>query len=280
MKEGLVGSEIELPDPHSEDDINFLITDRIGRGAQGTAYIIKSPTNEEYVLKIIPTEFINELKVFKKIMIEGLHPKYVVRIYAFLISDDDKIYLILERLKGSDVGTMITDFNLDETINFAQQAIKGLSYLHERDIFHRDIKPENIVWNPQTKELKYIDFGAACSVDIECPGVHGAPMYAPPDLMKMIAEDDESPDSQKGLDVYALGIVLYQLAHQTKDPFKIKGAPPISLAQLINFIEDKEQLISNTGNKELDNLINGMIENDPQKRLTIKEAQELIKNWN
>ena len=39
------------------------------------------------------------------------------------------------------------------------KVLEALAYLHSQGVCHRDIKPENILYDPQTENLKLIDFG-------------------------------------------------------------------------------------------------------------------------
>lgn len=48
-----------------------------------------------------------------------------------------------------------------EARNIVTQLLEVLSYLQEQEIVHRDIKPENIIINPDTLQVKIIDFGFA-----------------------------------------------------------------------------------------------------------------------
>lgn len=270
------GDLIELPDPDSDDDVDFVVVRLLGKGMQGTSYIIKKASGDdesEYVLKIIPKKYINELRMFEKIMATNKPSRNIVQIYGYDIKNDGYIYLIMQKVSGVPVDKIISNFPSTDLNTFAMQAISGLNYLHSRNMYHRDIKPDNIIWDEANKRLKYIDFGAACGVGIKCPDIHGAPLYLAPEYLEIM--DDYSPDILKALDVYALGVILYQLANNTEHPFP--GETDIhSMKDLLTFVRTKPELVSNSGNLKLDQIINSMIKNDPRERITIDMAEEML----
>ena len=62
--------------------------------------------------------------------------------------DEDKIYLILEYAPGGELYKTLTEigkFSEKVAANYISQLIKGLEYMHSKDIIHRDIKPENLL---------------------------------------------------------------------------------------------------------------------------------------
>ena len=40
-----------------------------------------------------------------------------------------------------------------------EQVLSGLAYMHKMNICHRDIKPDNILYDPETEQVKIVDFG-------------------------------------------------------------------------------------------------------------------------
>ena len=55
--------------------------------------------------------------------------------------------------------------------------------MHSRNISHRDMKPENVIYNPQTGEVKIIDFGFACISKDKLRVFCGTPSYMSPEIV-------------------------------------------------------------------------------------------------
>jgi calcium/calmodulin-dependent protein kinase kinase 2 len=103
----------------------------------------------------------------------------------------------------------------------------ALHYLHSKGIVHRDLKPANILieeFDGEMKILKIGDFGIS-KVDIQkmkktiTSTLAGGttPAYMAPELMT-----DENATSSK-VDMWALGIILYQLVSSGRHPFEAKN---------------------------------------------------------
>ena len=59
------------------------------------------------------------------------------------------------------------DFSIDCIKRYIYSILQGLDYAHQRGIIHRDIKPGNVLFQPETKTVKIVDWGLA---DIYEPG--------------------------------------------------------------------------------------------------------------
>ena len=98
------------------------------------------------------------------------------------------------------------------------QLARALAYCHEKGVLHRDIKPENLMIRDDGM-LKLMDFGIAQVVDTRRMTVTGqilgSPAYMAPEHVEGRPLDFRS-------DVFALGVVLYQLA-TGELPFKGKN---------------------------------------------------------
>jgi serine/threonine protein kinase len=74
---------------------------------------------------------------------------------------DSTLTMVLEDFEGQSLKLLISQrqLGLDEFLHIAIKTTVGLVAIHQANIIHKDINPSNIVYNPQTEQLKIIDFG-------------------------------------------------------------------------------------------------------------------------
>ncbi len=102
--------------------------------------------------------------------------------------------------------------SLEEFLKIAIAATDYLSNLHAANIIHKDINPANIVFNPETKELKIIDFGISTKLTRENPTLknpnvlEGTLAYISPEQTGRM---NRFLDYRS--DFYSLGVTFYQL---------------------------------------------------------------------
>lgn len=117
-------------------------------------------------------------------------------------------YLVLELVTGTTLRHVLDDFetiDAERAIELMQAVLEGLDAAHRAGIIHRDIKPENILLSNEGR-IKLSDFGLARTVDnrTEAKDVLGTVGYMAPELVTGGA-------STKATDVYACGIMLYEM---------------------------------------------------------------------
>ncbi|HLU66489.1 MAG TPA: serine/threonine-protein kinase, partial [Kofleriaceae bacterium] len=141
------------------------------------------------------------------------HPN-VARLYGGGITDRNEPYLVVELLEGRslrDVIKMEGRVEPARAAGYAWQALQGLTAIHAAGVMHRDLKPANLMLQPSGDAIErvvLIDFGFAA---LEGGGrltaqghVVGSLAYLPPERLMGEQGDERS-------DLYALGIVLYEL---------------------------------------------------------------------
>lgn len=122
---------------------------------------------------------------------------------------DGQPYLVLELLDGRDLRAeqqRLGVLSIPAALNIAMQVARGLSALHEANIVHRDIKLENL-FLCSDGHVEILDLGAAARIG-ESAG-EGAPSLGTP--RTMAPEQYEGKPVDGRTDLYALGIVLYEL---------------------------------------------------------------------
>ena len=159
-----------------------------------------------------------------------LDHRNVVRIHDCDQLPDGKLFLCMELLDGETLRQVIRGGERPdplEVIDIGLQACDAIHAAHEHGILHRDLTPSNIVrLRDPARTIKIIDWGLCKYLDlfyVRSPSKYGAPpgsrlvtplgcRFGTPEYMapEMIARDSPHPPSF-GTDVYALGVVLYEL---------------------------------------------------------------------
>jgi serine/threonine protein kinase len=122
---------------------------------------------------------------------------------------DGSPYLVLELLEGRDLRAeqqRLGMLSIPAALDIASQVLRGLSVLHDANIVHRDIKLENIFLCADG-HVEILDLGAAAQMG-ESAG-EGTPSLGTP--RTMAPEQYEGKPVDGRTDLYALGIVLYEL---------------------------------------------------------------------
>ena len=88
--------------------------------------------------------------------------------------------------------------------NVALGIVKGMMYLHEREIVMRDLKPANVGFDEEGN-VRLFDFGMARRLeDCDPNEICGSPRYMPPEIMA-------GNGYSFGADVYSFGVILYEI---------------------------------------------------------------------
>ena len=194
----------------SKNGENVQIPEEKGSGAMGKVYQIgKSPCY--YAAKVPKKNPKKPLANQELLMIEGTLLKkiqnrcsefFLCFTAAFII--DGEYWLVTEYINYPDLFDSIV--NPDPVpINAAavKNLIDGLKALHDLDVAHLDIKPENIHYNPETNQIKYIDFGLACDQQT-CRGGSGTLKMVPPETFEIT-----TLEQAKKSDLWSLGVTIY-----------------------------------------------------------------------
>jgi serine/threonine-protein kinase len=207
----------------------YKIIQLIAQGGMGAVYKAVHPTlKRNVILKKLTvrgsSEFIERFKREARIMMDFKH-EGIVTVYDHF-KEGNSYYIVQEYVDG---------FSLDELIrrkrNLADElglyifgrVCKALEYAHDHGVIHRDIKPANVLIS-RKGEVKLVDFGIAGYEDEDDEGLTrqgmtlGTFAYMPPEQFKNTRNVD------KCADIYAMGVMLYEMA-TGKKPFPGNFSP-------------------------------------------------------
>ena len=254
----------------------YEIIEELGAGGMGRVYrAFDKKLQEDVALKLIRPDigadrktterFRNEIKIARKIR----HTN-VCGVYDFH-EEGKTLYLTMEYVRGEDLRSLIhrmKSLPMGTAVSISRQIAEGLSEAHKLGIVHRDLKPGNIMID-KDGQAKIMDFGIARSLlgkGLTGEGaIVGTPEYMSP-------EQVEGKEADQRSDIYALGIILYEMLigrppFEGETPFSIANKhktelPPVP-KKIIPQIPD-----------ELNKLILRCLEKDKAKRY--QSAEELV----
>jgi serine/threonine-protein kinase len=191
----------------------YQLEAEIARGAIGTVWrALDTSGGERVAIKLLRQEAANQPDLVAaflaeaEILAELDHPS-VVRARD-LVQTDGRYALVLDLVNGLDLRRRLrADGPLPPpvAVDVVAQIADALGYLHARGIVHGDVKPGNILVPIDGSPVRLTDFGVARRISAGTErATHATPEYVAPEVVT------GSPPRPPA-DVYALGIVLYEL---------------------------------------------------------------------
>ena len=190
----------------------YRIVGLIGRGGMGEVYRADDLRLEQPVaLKFLPhglddgerlARFYREVRVARQVS----HPA-VCRVYD-VAEADEHFFLSMELVDGENLASLLRRIGRlppDKALEIARQLCAGLAAAHEKGVLHRDLKPANVMLDGQGN-VRITDFGlAGLAESLRGSDVRsGTPGYMSPEQLLGREVSVRS-------DIYALGLVLYEL---------------------------------------------------------------------
>jgi eukaryotic-like serine/threonine-protein kinase len=218
----------------------YEIVGELGAGGMGEVYRARDTRlGREVAIKVLPDEFPDadarqRFEREARIISQLSHP----RICALhdIGRDDSGDYLVMELLEGDTLATRVTrgPLPIETVLAYGADIASALAAAHARGIVHRDLKPANVMITKSG--IKLLDFGLAKMLAPDpVPSASGA-VTAPLDLTEtgtvlgtlhyMSPEQLEGRTADERTDIFALGIVLFEMA-TGKRPYAGSSRPAI-----------------------------------------------------
>jgi serine/threonine-protein kinase len=193
----------------------YEVEELVGHGGMSSVYKAKDSLLERHVaLKILhdqyssDDDFVERFKREARSVAQLQHPNIVTVIDRG--EEDGRQYIVFEYIDGENLKEHVVRkgrLDVREALEIALEVARGLAFAHEQGLVHRDVKPQNVLLNGDGR-AKVTDFGIARSVDVDgmtqTGTVLGTSNYIAPEQASGQRVDAHS-------DVYALGVVLYEL---------------------------------------------------------------------
>ena len=187
----------------------YRIVGRLGRGGMGEVYRADDlKLAQPVALKFLPPDLDrdpsrlmqlhNEVRMARQVS----HPN-VCRVYD-IDEVDGHTFLSMEYVDGEELASLlrrIGRFSIERSLELAREICAGLGAAHERGVVHRDLKPANVMIDG-TGRVRITDFGLAGIAGESLRA--GTPAYMAPEQLAGAEVTARS-------DIYALGLVLYEL---------------------------------------------------------------------
>lgn len=259
----------------------YKVLEMIGGGGMSNVYLAHDMIlDRDVAIKVLRYDFSNEDDLHRRFQREALsatsltHPN-IVNIFD-VGEDGDLHYLVMEFVEGKTLKQYITDsapLPPSEAVDIMKQLTSAIAHAHQNQIIHRDIKPQNILMDG-THHVKITDFGIAMALSAtsftQTNSVLGTVHYLSP-------EQARGGTATKKSDVYALGIVLYELL-TGKLPFSGESAVSIALKHLQT---DTPSVRATNPNipQSLENVVMKATAKDPRNRYqTVEQMQRDLQN--
>ncbi|HCC08051.1 MAG TPA: serine/threonine-protein kinase PknK [Clostridiales bacterium] len=202
------------------------------------------PTQEEIA------KFELDYKICADMNIDGVLKMYLTK------NSGHNLFIVMEHFDGKSLNNIISykKLQIKEFIKLGIKIVDVLGQIHAQKVIHKDINPSNILWNPDTEQIKIIDFGISTQLKQETQeainpkGLEGTLTYiAPEQTGRMNRKIDYRTD------FYSLGVTFYELLTGQK-PFITDD-----VLEMIHFHIAKEPVRPNEVNKNIPKTISDII---------------------
>ena len=195
----------------------YVLEDSIGRGATGEVFRGRDHDGSALAFKMLHPDLSGDANVVGRFVKErgllaALDSPNLVRVVD-LVVEGETLAIVMELVEGTDLRSHLQGrgtLSPSEICRIGSGVASGLAAVHAAGIVHRDIKPENVLMADSAGPSipKLTDFGISSLVDTErarSTMLVGTPQYIAPEV-------SEGKEVTAASDLYALGIMLYELS--------------------------------------------------------------------
>ena len=276
---------------------DLILTKSLGKGAFGEVFLTqKKGSKELYATKRLDRAFSEKPENIKRLaneitLLKQIHHPNIVRLID-LKKTKSHCYIVMEYCNGGDLSSCLKKYKNAHHRPFPEyivqyimrQVVEGINFIHSKKIIHRDLKLDNILVNFSSESdkkslnmmkavVKIIDFGFATILKASKSNltttVLGTPTYMDPQLLKNMEEKTQSKGYDEKADIWSLGTLCYEML---VGHVAFSGT---SMQELFLKVKQGTYSLPTNISEEVFSFINGMLQKDPNKRLS---ASQLLKH--
>ncbi|MBN1922563.1 MAG: protein kinase [Anaerolineae bacterium] len=197
----------------------YRVLEKLGQGGMAQVYKAYQPGLERYVaIKVLHPHLTDDENFVTRFQREAraiatLEHPHIVHVHDF-DTNNGVTFIVMECLQGVNLKARLRELAcreailpLEETVAIVGALAAALDYAHAQGVIHRDIKPSNVLMTPDRGPV-LTDFSIARMVEAtaitDSNSTLGTPAYMSP-------EQGQGEPGDARSDIYALGILLYQL---------------------------------------------------------------------
>ncbi|MGE5177791.1 MAG: serine/threonine-protein kinase [Bacteroidota bacterium] len=245
----------------------YRVVGLLGRGGMGEVYRADDlELNHSVALKFLPERVarnpadLARLRQEVRVARQIAHPN-VCRTYD-IAEADGQVFVVMEYVDGEDLASVLRRLGRptpDKGLEIARQLCLGLGAAHENGVLHRDLKPANIMIDGRGR-VRITDFGLAGTPEEIAAegGIAGTPGYMAP-------EQRQSGTATPQSDIYALGLVLYELFTGKRATDMIPAPSPSSRPGSDSSVRTPSSLVGDI-DPVVERVILRCLERDPARR--------------